>query len=476
MNKSQNLSDKLLSESDGQRIVKSILKHMPPDAFVDISVMSFWTSGSRWARNKATMTSDHRDIIVRVERNRGLGRPGLAHTNQIDEESLKGIAEITDYYARINQPLGEPSTGYSPRQYALNTGPVWSEKTYNRNPKENSELISSLTRESIKRDFISAGYLESYAGSLTVFGRDKWGFESTRFGKLTQAQCSVTVRAKNGSASGWAGESSYEIDHLNELDIASKALEKCIASLDPVRIEPGRYTAILEPSASASMFKLLVSSLGRIAAEQGRGPYALGYDQSLNRIRTKLGLKIVDDRISISHDPFDSRLGTLAYPAVEKIQYINKGILTTLANYYHHAPNELVEDNVSLMRKSFRVEGGGISMDEMISSTKRGLLVSRISSLESLDPQSMLYTGLTRDGLWLIENGVISKPVRNFRITESPLFVFNNVDQVGETVPVFNPINDRETLLYQNQNAIASISVPPVKINDFSFTSTVDAI
>lgn len=476
MNKSQNVSAKLLSESEGKRIINSVLKHMAPDAYVDISVMSFWSSGSRWARNKATMTSDQRDIIVSVIRNPSYGIAGRAYTNQIDEESIKGVAEVADYYASINEPLAEPSTGYSPRQYVLNTGPVWSDKTYNRNPKENSELISKLTKESIKRDFISAGYIESYAGSLTVFSRDKWGFESNRFGQLTQAQCSVTVRAKNGSASGWAGESSYEIDHLKELDIASKALDKCIASLDPVRIEPGRYTAILEPSASASMFKLLVSSLNRQPPEQGRGPYVLGYDQGLQRFRTKLGLKIVDERISVSHDPLDPRLGTLAYPAVEKIKYIDKGILTTLANYYDHAPNELVEDNVSMMRSSFRVDGGSTPIDEMISTTKRGLLVTKLASLELLDTNSMLYTGLTRDGLWLIQNGVITKAVRNFRFTESPLFVFNNVEEIGESVPVFNPVFDRNRLLHMPHNAIASISVPPVKINDFSFTSTVDAI
>lgn len=475
MTTSRNESVKLLSESDGKRIVDKALSHLAPDAHVQVSVMSFWSSGSRWARNKATMTSDHRDIIVSVVRNPGRAT-STAYTNQIDDESIKGVTESADYYARINQNPEEPPTGFSPRIYALNTGNVWSDTTYNRDPRENSDLISKLVKESVKRDFISAGYIESYAGSLTVFERNEWGFESIRFARLTQAQCSATVRTKNGTASGWAGESSYEIDHLNEADIASRALEKCIASLDPVRIEPGRYTTILEPAASASMFRILVSSLHRVPPEAGRGPYALGYDDALNRIRSKLGLKIVDERISISHDPFDTRLGTVAYPAVEKIRYIEKGILTTLTNTFDHAPSELVEDRVSMMRNSFRVESGDTSLDEMISSTQMGLLVTRLNGLELLDPQSMLYTGLTRDGLWLIQNGVITKPVRNFRFTESPLFIFNNVEQLGESVPVFNPENRREVLLHQSHNAIASIIVPAVKVNDFSFTSTVDAI
>jgi predicted Zn-dependent protease len=98
----------------------------------------------------------------------------------------------------------------------------------------------------------------------------------------------------------------------------------------------------------------------------------------------------------------------------------------------------------------------------MIATTKRGLLVTRLSGVNVLDSQSMLMTGLTRDGLWLVENGKISKAVKNFRFTESPLFVLNSLDQLGEPVPVYSP----------DLPAI----VPPLKARDFSFTSLVDAV
>jgi predicted Zn-dependent protease len=102
----------------------------------------------------------------------------------------------------------------------------------------------------------------------------------------------------------------------------------------------------------------------------------------------------------------------------------------------------------------------------MIRTTRRGLLVTRLSNVQVLDGSSLLATGLTRDGLWLIENGKITKAVKNFRFTESPLFVLNNIEQLGPAVPVF-----RATGL-----APMPAMVPPIKTRDFSFTAMVDAV
>ena len=116
------------------------------------------------------------------------------------------------------------------------------------------------------------------------------------------------------------------------------------------------------------------------------------------------------------------------------------------------------------------------TVDEMISTMKRGVLVTRVSDMTEVDRGSLLYTGFTRDGLWLIENGKISKAVRNFRWTESPLFVFNNVESVGEAVPEMNQLFGMFSFSGGLRNSVPSVVVPTLKINDFSFTSTVDAI
>jgi predicted Zn-dependent protease len=116
--------------------------------------------------------------------------------------------------------------------------------------------------------------------------------------------------------------------------------------------------------------------------------------------------------------------------------------------------------------------GGKTSIDEMIASTTRGLLVTHFSNIRVLDDTSMLSTGLTRDGLWLIEHGKISKAVKNLRFTESPLFAFNSIEQMGEPVPVFRPVKNP----YETTEPLKPAIVPPIKSRDFSFTSTIDAI
>jgi predicted Zn-dependent protease len=121
---------------------------------------------------------------------------------------------------------------------------------------------------------------------------------------------------------------------------------------------------------------------------------------------------------------------------------------------------------------AYRMSGGTTSIEEMIASTQRGLLITRFTDIRGLDGNSLLSTGLTRDGMWLIEHGKISKSVKNFRFTESPLFVLNSIEQLGVPVPVFRPVRDA----YEQGIPLRPAIVPPLKARDFSFTSTIDAI
>jgi predicted Zn-dependent protease len=196
-----------------------------------------------------------------------------------------------------------------------------------------------------------------------------------------------------------------------------------------------------------------------------------GPDLALNLMRTKLGLKLVDERITISHDPTDPQLGVYPELGEGPITLIERGVLTTLNYGRAYSERALNRNQSAMSRPSYRVSGGTTSVDEMISTTKRGLLVTRFSNLAVLDYSSVLSTGFTRDGLWLIENGRVSKAVKNMRITESPLFVLNQIEQLGVPVPVF-----RTGKYKYGYPGPWSAIVPPIKSNDFSFTATIDAV
>jgi predicted Zn-dependent protease len=282
----------------------------------------------------------------------------------------------------------------------------------------------------------------------------------------------MTVRHPKGTGSGWAGQSGYDWTAINGPALAERALQKCLASIDPVRIEPGRYTVILEPQAVADLIRALVpGALDREDAEVYRsGPFVLGVDEGLMLIRTKLGLKVIDERITISHNPSDPELGVMNANGLEPLTWIERGVLKTL-NYNRAYALPWLNDNTGAwMRESFRMSGGNTPIEEMISTTKRGILVTRLSNMLTLERNSLLATGVTRDGLWLIEHGKVSKAINNLRLTDSPLFMLNQVEQLGVPVPVFRPVRNASWV------ALTPAIVPPIKANDFSFTALVDAV
>jgi predicted Zn-dependent protease len=287
------------------------------------------------------------------------------------------------------------------------------------------------------------------------------------------------VRHPKGTGSGWAGHASFDLHRVDLTKIASAAFDKCLKSIDPVRLEPGRYQTILEPQAVEPFVDVLIGAMRRRESERGgSGPFMLGYDQAVNRIRTKLGLQILDRRLSLFHNPGDPISGTHREDGVNEVCWVKDGILTSMWEDYDYALDELDSPNPPRFRTSFVMSGTETAtIDEMISTMKRGLLVTRVSGFEELDHGSMLYTGCTRDGLWLVENGKITKAVRNFRFTESPLFILNNVETVGATVPTFIRYpNYGGFAISTFQNAVDAHVVPALKVNDFSFTSTIDAI
>jgi predicted Zn-dependent protease len=122
------------------------------------------------------------------------------------------------------------------------------------------------------------------------------------------------------------------------------------------------------------------------------------------------------------------------------------------------------------------MQGGTSSTEAMIASTKRGFLVTRLSGMNLVDRGSLLVSGVTRDGLWLIEDGKVVKPVRNFRFIESPLVALNNIEDIGQAERVFHPLPISMFVGFTPHMILSQVIVPSIKVRDFSFTSTIDAI
>ena len=459
---------RFLSREECEVLVQRIRGYATGGGSTNIFIRSAWDGELRWARNRASLASDRLTLVINVTREVLPGAIGGATTNQVDDVSLAAAVRAAERGAR-GLPFYFNDIAPPPPTFEYPKTAIWSDATYDLTTEERGRLARTLVESAEAEEMLSAGYLEISAQGTAVAEEER----PLLYAAETQAQCSMTVRDSKGTGSGWAGLSSYDWGAIDTGVLAKRALEKALASRNPVTLEPGRYTVILEPQAVAALVDLIQPWVGggsaRITAEQGRGPFASGFDSALGLGRSKLGLKVVDERVTLSFDPMDPKLGVVPFvvegnghvPA-RSVKWIDHGVLTMLSYDRRYALSELNDNQGCPASSAYRMSGGPTSMDEMIRTTKRGLLVTRFSNIRPLDPVSLLATGLTRDGLWLIENGKISKAVKNLRFTESPLFVLNSLEQLGEPVPVFSPGTP--------------VIVPPLKARDFSFTSVIDAV
>jgi predicted Zn-dependent protease len=319
----------------------------------------------------------------------------------------------------------------------------------------------------------------------------------------TTAQYSVTVHDPEGSASGWAGLSGNDWTKLDAPGLTAIALDKCLRSRNPVAIEPGYYTAILEPQAVADFVGALFTpdALDRESAEYTLDPNALrkfgnsmAESEYFDRNRagdhrtlgpytrtpglSKISERIIDERLSVSMDPMDPELSFppfFRWQVFHPATWIKDGVLTDLAYYRPYAVQKLGKDTGGLPSSgSYRMSGRGetASIDDMIATTKRGVLVTRFAGIQPPLDLAVTLAGYTIGGLWLIENGKVTKPIRNFRFTESPLIALNKVEQVGVSKRVFHPGSAGRTM----PPGYSPVMVPALAIRDFNFSSLAESI
>lgn len=442
---------------------------------VQMSIRSRWTGNVRWARNEISSggdTTDHFIEIMRVVR----GAHGSASTSRIDDVSLENCIRRAEDRMRYSSPNDDATPMRRAEEY-LKTD-LWSDATFAVDVAARAALQRQLVGPAIAEQLLSAGYIEVAAignGVINTAGLFAYVPE-------TRAECSVTVRNVRASGSGWAGIAAKDWRMIDAQRISATALDKCKRSADPVAIEPGRYTVILEPQAVAELMLPLVRSLFRIPSEMGYGPWADGTRVPASLMysegevlegavpgepigMSRIGQRVLDPRITISSDPTDPDVPFLPFSwnstPMRPVKWIEDGVLQQLAYPRDYALSQLNKPDPLNNIYAFRMSGGATTVDEMIKSTERGLLITRLVNLRQVNGSSLLQTGTTSDGVWLVERGEITKAVKNFRFRDSPLFAFNNVDVMGPPVRVLQPM---------------PTMVPPVRVRDFSLTSLADAV
>ncbi len=439
-----------------------------------VAISSVWTGDVRWARNRVTLAGDARDVNVRITRVYRMSS-GTAETSLLDDAGLETALRRAE--ALMHTQSAGFELAYPPGEPAYLKPAIWSAATVDLAAGRRGEIVRELVTPAEKAGLFSAGYLAVGAFSEGLYGYDGDAVYCAR----TTARCAVTVRDPSGNGSGWVGATSYDWGALDTAAVARRAQEKCVASRAPVAIEPGRYTVVLEPQAVGDLLDLVADSLLRFPAESGMGPWADPERPGFS----KLGKKVADERVTIGHDPMDPLLGVCPFgpdgQAYRPVKWIDRGVLMALAYDREYAVERFHEITPLPNSYSIAMQGGETSLEEMIRTTKRGLLVTRFSNVRVVDFNSLLATGITRDGLWLIENGKITKPVKNMRFSDSPVVVLNSLEQLGKPEPVFRlgkswywgkeEQPDRPVF-----SPHVPTVVPPLKARGFTFTRLVDAV
>jgi predicted Zn-dependent protease len=272
--------------------------------------------------------------------------------------------------------------------------------------------------------------------------------------KQSKLNFTVTMRTEDGQGSGWAAMDVNDASKFNAARPSEIAIQKALKSKGARAIEPGRYTVILEPAAGVTLLQNMMNNFNARSADEGRSFL------SKPGGKNKLNEKIVDERVSIHTDPLDNNIPGSTWTSEGlpnlRTEWIQNGVVKNL--YYDRFWAKQKGTQPLAFPSNFIMKGGTASLEDMIKNTDRGVLVTRLWYIRTVDPQTLLYTGLTRDSTFYIENGEIKFPVKNFRFNESPVIMLNNLEALGQP------------------QRIEGNMVPPMKIRDFTFTSLSDAV
>lgn len=442
----------LLTKEEAQALLKKVLSYSKADE-CEVNLNGTDSANIRYARNSVSTSAKVSQTQLVVSSAYGK-KSGVATINEFDDASLEKVVRRSEELAQLAPENPEYVSFLGPQQYA--EAKTYIPATANITPRLRSDLVAESLKVAKEGKAIAAGFLEDNNGySAMMNSKGLFAYNTS-----TNTNFSVTVRTEDGRGSGYATRGYNDVTKLDTKRATQIATEKALKSAEAKAIEPGKYTVILEPAAVAVLLENIFFRLDARQADEGRSFLSKAGGG------TRLGEKLVDEHVNIYSDPLNPELPTSTWNGdgrpQEKVSWIEKGVIKNLSYSRYWAEKKGVKavpgPDAAIM------EGGTKSLEELIAGTKKGVLVTRLWYIRDVDPQSLLLTGLTRDGTFYIENGKIQYPIKNFRFNESPIIMLNNLEELGKV--------ERTVSVESNQNYL----LPPLKVRDFTFSSLSDAV
>jgi predicted Zn-dependent protease len=413
------------------------------------------TVSIRFANNGITTSGYQVTFQVSITSTTRDRRSGNEVVTESSEEALRrGVAQAEEL-AKISRPDPEyvPSLGAQKYQPINNFDPF----TAAARGDALIPHVKTIVEAAGRNHLIAAGFI-SRTATVSAVGNKAGLFGYTTY---TDSQLTNTMRDKKGSSSGWASQIST---HLNDLDgstVAQVSTEKCAAGSGKRKLDPGKYTVILEPAAVNDLIGYIGYSIDARSAEQGQSFLS----KKGQKGETLVGEKLFPEYISLRNDPFNTRLSATPWDnsllPSERVTWIESGVMKNM--YWDRFWAGKAGRKPTPVPTNLVLDGQNNTLDDLIKSAERALLVTRFWYVRTLQPQTLQLTGLTRDGVFLVENGKIAAPVMNFRWNESPVRVLKNTKKLTRPVPVIGA---------EGGPSFA----PAILATDFNFASISDAV
>lgn len=422
----------------------------------------------RWAGNSMTTngvsTSRSWTVLSVVRSADGSARVGAVTSSTVDADAIADVVRASEAAARSAQPAEDAMdlpTGDGVGGGGWADGPATT----------GVEVFEGLV----------PGLADGFAGADRLYGFAHHQVHSTWLGtsagvrrRFTQPTGSIEINGKRGDASAWVGSASLDFTDVSVPHLLADLGTRLDWSARTVALPAGRYETVLPPSAvSDLMIPLMWAMEGRGAQE--------GHTALSRKGGTRVGERLTDIPLTLYSDPHADRLGYAPFVATAassdtlsvfdngmdagRVDWIRDGVINALA--YPRAAAAEFDAPVAAPGDNLLLTGGSAAtLDDLVARTERGLLLTTLWYLREVDPATALLTGLTRDGVYLVEDGAVTAAVNNFRFNESPLDLLRRVTEVGATEP---------TLPREWKDWFTRTAMPPMRIPDFHMSSVSQA-
>ena len=442
----------ILTQDQTKKICDRVMSLTKADECI-VNIEGSRIGNIRFARNAVSTAGLADDTRIQIQVAYG-NKQGTTTINEFDDKSLERAVRRAEDLARLapENPEFMPALAKT----AFKPSDTYVQATADIDPEYRAQAAAYAIEACRKKGLVSAGFLtdrtmfETVANSNGLFGHQS----------ATSLDFTLTIRTEDGRGSGWAKRSARDVARFDPREAAEVAIEKAMRSVEAKALEPGRYTVIMEPAATSDLLVFMMNGFDARNTDEGRS--FLSKQGGKNR----LGDKLFDSQVNIWTDPWDKEVPVLPWDdnmlPRERVALVKDGRINAL-DYSRFWAKKQGQRAVGTAGNII-MGGTSKSTEELIASTKKGVLVTRTWYIRMVDPQSVALTGLTRDGTFYVENGKIKHPIKNFRFNESPISMLNNIEEIGKPVVI------------GGDEARYSMLIPAMKVRDFNFTSLSDAV